>query len=150
MPLHADLTGADLHEPKGVASASANKVYVSNGSGSGTWSPLVYILNVRIADISIASTTYITLPYAGNIVKINSVIEGAITGSDEVVTAYNSSGSSMGTITISAVGSAGGDVDTLSPSSNNSFSANTALRLTSTGASATAQAAVFTITVERT
>lgn len=35
---HSTLTGSSLHEPKGVASASANKVYVSNGSGSGSWS----------------------------------------------------------------------------------------------------------------
>ena len=34
---HANLTGANLHEPKGVAAAVADKVYVSNGSGSGTW-----------------------------------------------------------------------------------------------------------------
>lgn len=34
---HASLTGANLHEPKGVASASANTVYVANGSGSGSW-----------------------------------------------------------------------------------------------------------------
>lgn len=37
---HASLTGANLHEPKGVASATSNKVYVSNGSGSGTWQKL--------------------------------------------------------------------------------------------------------------
>lgn len=37
---HASLTGANLHEPKGVAAATANKVYVSNGSGSGTWQKL--------------------------------------------------------------------------------------------------------------
>jgi len=34
---HASLTGANLHEPKGVASASANTVYVANGGGSGSW-----------------------------------------------------------------------------------------------------------------
>lgn len=34
---HANLTGANLHEPKGVASATTGKVYISNGSGSGTW-----------------------------------------------------------------------------------------------------------------
>jgi len=34
---HANLTGANLHEPKGIATATASKVYVSNGSGSGTW-----------------------------------------------------------------------------------------------------------------
>lgn len=35
---HSLLTGASLHEPKGVASAAANRVYVSNGLGSGNWS----------------------------------------------------------------------------------------------------------------
>lgn len=34
---HASLTGADLHEPKGVAAASAGAVYVATGSGSGAW-----------------------------------------------------------------------------------------------------------------
>ena len=29
-----------MHEPKGVSTASANKVYVSNGSGSGSWQTL--------------------------------------------------------------------------------------------------------------
>jgi hypothetical protein len=34
---HSSLTGSDLHEPKGVAAAAANKVYVTNGSGSGVF-----------------------------------------------------------------------------------------------------------------
>ena len=37
---HKLITGADLHEPKDVAAAAANKVYVANGSGSGTWATL--------------------------------------------------------------------------------------------------------------
>lgn len=35
---HSTLTDPYLHEPKGVASASAGSIYVANGSGSGTWS----------------------------------------------------------------------------------------------------------------
>ncbi len=34
---HSALTGAELHEPKGAAAASANTVYVATGSGSGAW-----------------------------------------------------------------------------------------------------------------
>lgn len=34
---HANLTGANLHEPKGADAAAANKVYLSNGAGSGAW-----------------------------------------------------------------------------------------------------------------
>lgn len=34
---HSSLTDPNLHEPKGISTASANQVYISNGSGSGTW-----------------------------------------------------------------------------------------------------------------
>jgi len=34
---HNALTDPNLHEPKGVAAATAGKCYVSNGAGSGTW-----------------------------------------------------------------------------------------------------------------
>lgn len=37
---HSSLTGSDLHEPKGVAAATANKVYVTNGSGSGAFTAI--------------------------------------------------------------------------------------------------------------
>jgi len=34
---HKLIADADLHEPKGVASASSGKVYVADGTGSGSW-----------------------------------------------------------------------------------------------------------------
>lgn len=34
---HKDITGDNIHEPKGIATAAAKLSYVSNGSGSGTW-----------------------------------------------------------------------------------------------------------------
>lgn len=37
MPDHSTLTGAELHEPKGISIASSNEVYVANGSGGGSW-----------------------------------------------------------------------------------------------------------------
>ena len=37
---HKLITDPDIHEPKGVAAATSNKVYVSTGSGSGTWQKL--------------------------------------------------------------------------------------------------------------
>ena len=38
---HVNLTGADIHEPRGLAAvSSADRVYKSNGSGSGTWTQL--------------------------------------------------------------------------------------------------------------
>lgn len=37
MPAHKDITDPNLHEPKGVASASSGMVYTADGSGSGDW-----------------------------------------------------------------------------------------------------------------
>lgn len=34
---HSALTDPNLHEPKGVSTAAAGKVYIANGSGSGVW-----------------------------------------------------------------------------------------------------------------
>jgi hypothetical protein len=39
---HASLTGAALHEPKGVETATAGDVYVADGAGSGAWDILNY------------------------------------------------------------------------------------------------------------
>lgn len=40
MPEHNTLTGSQLHEPKGAATATAGQVYVADGAGSGTWTTL--------------------------------------------------------------------------------------------------------------
>lgn len=37
---HSTLTGSDLHEPKGVASANSGQIYIADGAGSGTWTTL--------------------------------------------------------------------------------------------------------------
>lgn len=38
MALHSALTDSDgIHEPKGISTATANQVYISDGSGSGNW-----------------------------------------------------------------------------------------------------------------
>lgn len=37
MPEHVNITDPNLHEPKGVSSAAAGKVYVADGLGSGAW-----------------------------------------------------------------------------------------------------------------
>lgn len=46
---HSTLTGADLHEPKGVATAAAGNVYIANGSGSGHWDHYNNFINGYIA-----------------------------------------------------------------------------------------------------
>lgn len=46
---HAALTGASLHEPKGVASADVGTVYVADGAGSGSWTILA--TNVLVGSV---------------------------------------------------------------------------------------------------
>lgn len=40
MVQHANIPDAQLHEPKGAATATAGSIYISNGAGSGTWQKL--------------------------------------------------------------------------------------------------------------
>jgi hypothetical protein len=46
---HATLTGAFLHEPKGVETASANDVYIADGLGSGAWA----VIDVDVLDTAV-------------------------------------------------------------------------------------------------
>ena len=39
---HSGLTGANLHEPKGVAAAAANTIYIPDGAGSGAFAKLTH------------------------------------------------------------------------------------------------------------
>lgn len=159
MAEHSTLTGANLHEPKGADSATANQVYVSNGAGSGTWTDYstlltetagtTYHLTAEIADVSTAETVYIPIPEAGTVTSVMTVLEGAIATSDDTITVSNSAAASMGTITVAFTGSAAGDVDTLVPASNNTVTANDYITVATNGASTSAQRLWVTITVTR-
>jgi microcystin-dependent protein len=40
MAAHKDLSGIDLHEPKGIDDATSGQYYAADGAGSGTWTSL--------------------------------------------------------------------------------------------------------------
>jgi hypothetical protein len=66
---HSALTDPNIHEPKGVSTAAAGKVYVANGAGSGTW---VYPSGHAYADMYITgSSTSQTLAAASAKAKLN-------------------------------------------------------------------------------
>lgn len=165
MVAHADLTGSDLHEPKGAASAAANTVYAASGAGSGSWTKVTasmldtstlfntnkFFLTVSLADVSTASSVWIPIPVACTLVKVTSTLQTAITLADSVITFYNNAGTSMGSsMTIAFSGSASGDVDTYTPSSNNTFSAGQMMKITTDGGSTTTAVVWFTLEFTRT
>lgn len=47
---HSALTGSNLHEPKGIATAAAGTVYIADGAASGAWSSSTSIATGMIAD----------------------------------------------------------------------------------------------------
>lgn len=146
---HSALTTTDVHEPKGITTATNNQVYVADGASSGAWTDLTISFSAVIADVSTAETIYIPMPYAGTIAKITTVLEGAITVADATINAKNSSALSMGTITVAYTSSAAGDVDTLSPSSNNTVTAGDYITIETDGGSTSAQRLWINVILER-
>jgi hypothetical protein len=148
---HSNLTDPYLHEPKGVATAAANKVYVANGSGSGAWQDhRRSVFTVHFTDISSAQSFYLPIPFAGTVSRVTSVIASTISGSDVVVTVKNSSAATMGTLTITQAGSASGDVDTVNPSSNNTPTDSDYILLETNGGASTHVDFVISVVVEHT
>jgi hypothetical protein len=153
MVAHASLTGADLHEPKGVASATSGQVYVANGAGSGVWTTLsnankVYI-TARLEDISTAKSVFVVPGVAGDVSKIYSVIDGAIASADCGLS-FEIAGTPItsGGITIANSGSAAGDVDSSTPSAANTITAGQAIEIISDGASTNTVNATITLVID--
>lgn len=158
MPDHSTLTGADLHEPKGVSSASAGTVYISNGSGSGSWLLISdnsinlasiknlnrQFLTIDFPDIGTAGSRYLTFPKACRVEKIGVVLQGATATADTLLTFRNDAGTSMGTINLSFPLSAGA-VSTVTPVSNNTFTADQKMQIDTDGGTSTTPGAVITL-----
>lgn len=154
MPEHKDITDPNLHEPKGVASATSGQVYVANGSGSGTWSKpsasnvtvtdsngyfsgsdvesvleelyekQIYFYD-RILDVSSASFVLVPIPENMTIQMIRFVLGGAITTADDTLTITRGVDNAvLGTQVITQSGSAEGSTFDFTPSSNASINSS--------------------------
>lgn len=148
MPAHSTLTGADLHEPKGIATAGANEVYLSDGVGSGAWVVPPYTVSMVLADVSTASTIYLPIPFAGTVTKVVTVLAGSLTTANATVTVRNAAGASMGTLTITQAGSAAGDIDVLNPISNNTVTNDSRISIETDGASDTSRNLFVTVYIK--
>ena len=159
MPTHASLTDPELHEPKGVASASANTVYRATGAGSGSWGKLTTsnidmtsFLNINKAyvsflfeDIGTISTMYIPIAANANVTGVIGAVQTAVLGADTLVTVTNASGSSMGTMNFLVAGSAAGNTVVITPSGSNVFTAGQSLRISTDGSASNAVPVLFVV-----
>ena len=98
-----------------------------------------YFLTVKLADISSASSAFVAIPDAGEVVKILAVQEGAVSGGDAVLTIFTKDGGSTvmtgSGITVPYAGDAIGDVRTSIPSAVNTVSALNLLKVSTNGGS---------------
>lgn len=148
---HSAIPDAQLHEPKGVATAASGKVYVANGAGSGSWSFQSDTLSLDIASLDTVADYYLVFPYAATITKMYSVIDGAIATADKVLT-MSIGGVSVtnGALTIAFSGSAAGDIDSCTPSAANTMAAGAALKIAATGGSTGSARAHVVVQYQRT
>lgn len=151
---HASLTDPELHEPKGIAAAAANTLYVADGSGSGTYKKIpvasldltsmqdpntVYVAGV-LADVSAPSSILVPAPGNCTFVSAVLVLGGAITVGNSSVSLVRNDGSSFGSaVTITQSGSAEGTTFTFTATLNTSITANGYVKITTDGNSTTTQ-----------
>jgi len=164
MALHKDLTGADLHEPKGASSASINTTYFSDGAGSGTWRKVglsdlssailgvnTFYLSVKLDDISTASSVFVPIVDDSSIVSATIVLGGAITSSDATLSFTRTDGSSLGsTITIPESGSAAGDSFSFTATTNQAIASSGFVKIETDGASTNVASVFITLKFTRT
>jgi|TARA_R110000803_G_scaffold38016_2_gene82051 hypothetical protein len=122
---------------------------VANGSGSGTWQKVsvsqidatlknknLTAFTYKFKDVSTATSQWVSAPLAGKIKTIYTALGGAI-GTANAVISFEIAGTlvTAGTVTIATASSAAGDLDTSTPSGNNTVTAGQVIEVISNGAS---------------
>lgn len=154
MALHKDLTGAELHEPKGADTATSGQVYVANGSGSGTWTDRYnghlirneYWLTEEIADVSTPnSNTWLYVPVQSEIFEIACITTAALTTANAVLSVYINGVLFSDTLTLSYTGSTAGTLHRVDVSTPHTIGAGSVVEIRSDGASDTAAIGKLTL-----
>lgn len=103
-------------------------------------------LTVQIEDISTAGQKFVVPGFAGKIVNIHSVINGAIITADADLTPkIGGVAVTGGLITVATAGSAAGTVDSSVPTALNSFTSTDAIEIETDGASGNTVEVVITL-----
>ena len=109
-----------------------------------------YFLCGSIPDLSTADNLMLVVPDGGEVIKIMSVIENAITAADATLTAkINGTAITGGTITVTQSGSAAWDQDSCAPTAANTVSEGDVIEIETDGGSTTTCQTGITVVVRR-
>ena len=154
MAQHKDLTGAELHEPKGADSATAGSVYVADGAGSGSWlarySDIIalnqYWLTEDMADISAPNNhVYFYVPVQSEIVSLAAILDGTIAGANAIMSIYINGVLFAETLTMPFAGSTSGTLAATSFTTANTIPPGSVIEVRSDGGSTNTVKASVTI-----
>lgn len=144
MALHRDLTGDELHEPKGIDTAPAGTVYEADGVGSGEWvdrhegnlTRNKYWLKGRIPDVSTPNShDFFFIPVKSKIISLSAVLEGTITTANATLTIYVNGVAFTDTLLIPFAGSTAGSAFNVNALTANVLNPGVVLEVRSDGAS---------------
>ena len=109
-----------------------------------------YFLTAEIEDISTASSTFVAVPDSGNIIKIITALQGAISGANAGLS-FEIGGTAItgGGITVAHSGSAAGTVDSSAPTAANRVEEDGTLEIITDGASTGAKKCLVTFVIRR-
>ena len=109
-----------------------------------------YFISGRVADISTAGSTFVAVPDGGRIIKIMTVLQGAISGGNAAIT-FEIGGTAVtgGAITVANSGSAAGDIDTSTPTAANRVEEGGSIEMITDGGSTGAKKLGVTFVIRR-
>ena len=109
-----------------------------------------YFITAKIADISIASSTFVAIPDGGKVIKIITALQGAIGTANGAIT-FEIGGTAMtsSAITVTQSGSAAGDIDTSEPTAANDVAEDGSIEMITDGASSNAIVLYVTFVIRR-
>lgn len=110
-----------------------------------------YFLTTTISDVSTAKSVFLPIPDGGEIVKIDTILQGAIASVDAELT-FEIGGTAMtnSAITVAFTSSAAGDHDSSKPSALNTVLEGGALEIITDGGSTNAVDVTVTVEISRT
>lgn len=154
MALHKDLTGAELHEPKGIETAAQGTVYVSNGASTGDWTPIYdgvfnlneYHVSDTMTDISTPNDkVYLYVPFDSEIYELSAILYGALTTANSILSIYINGVLFADSLTVIQSGSTAGQLHHTNISTANSIPAHSVIEIRTNGGSDTVTKAFITV-----